>query len=651
MSIKYYDKSGTTPQEILLAGISPVDQILNGTSKNAIANKAVYNALKEKIEKTVSDLVNYYSKSDIYNKAEVRALISTISTMDIQVVNALPTEDISTTTIYFLKPAGATTYDEYVYINNAWVKIGTTDLDLSQYVTNDALTLRLADYYTKAEIATLLTDYVQKDNVYDKDEVDALLDDKQNTLTFDNVPTENSTNVVKSGGVYSTVDDVYKVMGENGAKNLLPYPFYGESTKTSNGITFTDNGDGTVTANGTATADADFYPFFANVGTRKLVTLPAGKYTISGCPSGGSSTSYYIYISLWNEAHTGGVAKGFDYGEGFELILDEETELRGFVVRIVNGHTVSNLTFKPMIRLALDTDLTYQPYAETNYQLTQNKMSYADNGILGAKNLLHYPYVQTTQTKYGVTFTDNGDGTLTIGGTQDGSSNRPYYGCGQWWQTDKTASNYFLKSGSSIIASISTSNDNIGIRVFAFNTSGSAVHDKAVYGSQELTVGPFSTDVYVAVCIETKANSSTIDNVTIYPMLRLASDTDNTWQPYAKSNRELTEDQYINVANGITVEFTQNFTTSYIWTVPNDGWYTLKLQNNAADTGYALTIGLSPYDNETANYIINVIRTVGQAYDFVYATLPLKKNTKIIYKYGNSSIQCQASAIRLYTNS
>ena len=113
----------------------------------------------------------------------------------------------------------------------------------------------------------------------------------------------------------------------------------------------------------------------------------------------------------------------------------------------------------------------------------------------------------------------------------------------------------------------------------------------------------------------------------------------------------MTEDQYINVANGITVEFTQNFTTSYIWTVPNDGWYTLKLQNNAADTGYALTIGLSPYDNETANYIINVIRTVGQAYDFVYATLPLKKNTKIIYKYGNSSIQCQASAIRLYTNS
>ena len=40
-------------------------------------------------------------------------------------------------------------------------------------------------------------------------------------------------------------------------KNLLPYPYH-ESTKTVNGITFTDNGDGSVTASGTATGYADF---------------------------------------------------------------------------------------------------------------------------------------------------------------------------------------------------------------------------------------------------------------------------------------------------------------------------------------------------------------------------------------------------------
>ena len=41
-------------------------------------------------------------------------------------------------------------------------------------------------------------------------------------------------------------------------KNLLPYP-YSDTTKTVNGITFTDNGDGSVTISGTAAADTYFY--------------------------------------------------------------------------------------------------------------------------------------------------------------------------------------------------------------------------------------------------------------------------------------------------------------------------------------------------------------------------------------------------------
>ena len=41
-------------------------------------------------------------------------------------------------------------------------------------------------------------------------------------------------------------------------KNLLPYPYY-NTTKTVNGITFTDNGDGSVTISGTATGGAYFY--------------------------------------------------------------------------------------------------------------------------------------------------------------------------------------------------------------------------------------------------------------------------------------------------------------------------------------------------------------------------------------------------------
>lgn len=289
MSIKIYDKSGSTPQEVLLAGISPVDQILNGTSKNAISNKAVYNALAEKIEVTVENLTNFYNKSQTYNKTEVRALVDAISTMTIEVVNSLPTQDISTTTIYFLKQSGTNVYDQYVYVNNAWVKIGDTQIDLSGYMTTADFNIAIADYYDKSAIDTMIANYYTKaqvddllqnveidvdsalsnssenpvqnkvitaaldgkqglvftgtqtewdalsvaqktsytfcnitdDTDYIGNIVDAVTDGdmsavtsnavhdalatKQNTLTFDNIPTSESNNPVKSGGVYSSL--------------------------------------------------------------------------------------------------------------------------------------------------------------------------------------------------------------------------------------------------------------------------------------------------------------------------------------------------------------------------------------------------------------------------------------------------------------
>ena len=90
------------------------------------------------ITNTVDNLVNYYKKSETFTKQEVNDLISAITTMDIQVVQTLPTEDISTTTIYLVPKTTAGTndaYDEYIYVSNAWEHIGSTDIDLSGYQT------------------------------------------------------------------------------------------------------------------------------------------------------------------------------------------------------------------------------------------------------------------------------------------------------------------------------------------------------------------------------------------------------------------------------------------------------------------------------------------------------------------------------------
>lgn len=135
-----------------VAGHGDVDLILAPDSQNAIANQSVYNALRLKVERTVEDLINYYTKTETYTKAEVDTLIGTISTMTMKIVNALPETDISTTTIYLIK-SGATSYDEYIYVEGVWAKIGSTEINLEEYYTKD-------ETYSQTEIDSLLDNLV-----------------------------------------------------------------------------------------------------------------------------------------------------------------------------------------------------------------------------------------------------------------------------------------------------------------------------------------------------------------------------------------------------------------------------------------------------------------------------------------------------------
>lgn len=160
-------------------------------SYNDLTNKP---DLSNFITNTVDNLVNYYKKSETYTQTEVNNLISAISTMNILVVQTLPTQDISTTTIYLLpRQTGETNnvYDEYIYVSNNWEKIGSTDIDLS-------------NYYTKAEVDTLLAN-IDLSNYYTKTQVDALIPDisgKQDTLVSGtNIKTINNNSILGSGNV------------------------------------------------------------------------------------------------------------------------------------------------------------------------------------------------------------------------------------------------------------------------------------------------------------------------------------------------------------------------------------------------------------------------------------------------------------------
>ena len=101
------------------------------------------------ITKTTQDLVYYYQKGEVYNKDEVDNLISTIPIFSIKVVDALPTTNISTTTLYLLRIEGG--FEEYIYDETeGWVKLGEQDFDLSDYVRWDDI-----NNITDAEIDTI----------------------------------------------------------------------------------------------------------------------------------------------------------------------------------------------------------------------------------------------------------------------------------------------------------------------------------------------------------------------------------------------------------------------------------------------------------------------------------------------------------------
>jgi hypothetical protein len=122
-------------------------------------------------------------------------------------------------------------------------------------------------------------------------------------------------------------------------KNFVVYP-YASGTNTSSGVTFTDNGDGTIKVNGTASKDVYFRASRATA-EEGMFLLPAGTYTISGCPTGGSESTYMVQIVMLDDGLN--VASTInELGGGQDVTLTKDTLCRmNFLVK--SGAKVSNL--------------------------------------------------------------------------------------------------------------------------------------------------------------------------------------------------------------------------------------------------------------------------------------------------------------------
>ena len=171
--------------------------------------------------------------------------------------------------------------------------------------------------------------------------------------------------------------------------NLIPYP-YVETTKTVNGVTFTDNGDGSITVNGTATASVTFV-----IRSEKspLVFNPGKNYYLRGCPSGGSSESgalYALIIQTIDYANS-----FFDYGNG-KMFIPQNMGYYAYIA-VYTGASVNNLVFRPIINEGT-TALPYQLYFKGLKNASFEKIVSTGKNLCGGDNVLKNKVIANAET-------------------------------------------------------------------------------------------------------------------------------------------------------------------------------------------------------------------------------------------------------------
>ena len=214
---------------------------------------------------------------------------------------------------------------------------------------------------------------------------------------MDEVPTQNSGKPVKSGGVFNSEDDIWKANGMLGAKNLYNSQYSAPRTNAETTVTLGD--DGHLIMNGTANADAaqllrpgtTIKPIKdLKVGDKLILSYKviSGNFT-----HGSSSRNTTLYFNNKNNSAVDPIIFPLSLSAGDsdskeialtnECFTDGTLDLKDIQIYMRSGDTFNNFELAIMLRLASDTDNTYQPYAKTNRQLTEVIGDLSQTGLTG----------------------------------------------------------------------------------------------------------------------------------------------------------------------------------------------------------------------------------------------------------------------------
>ena len=288
-------------------------------------------------------------------------------------------------------------------------------------------------------------------------------------------------------------------------KNVVD--FLGKSYKVGE-FTQVINADGSLTITGTTTATYERARAYNNV------PLEPGDYYISG----GSKETGKVYYQV-EVTHADGTTNYIDNGKF--TILDTDTRIN-LMVQTGNYTGVVNYTIYPMINKGT-TQLPFEPYVggipSPNPDYPQDITVSGSDGSVEVvscrKNLLKN--TAESATTNGVTFTVNKDGSVSCTGQPTA------------WTNFKTNNSFILKKGTYKFSS-GANFYNPYIRIMRWSDSKDLYNSRK--GDIQTIVVEEECECFAQISV---SNGYAFTQGTIYPMIRLASDTDDTFEPYTET--------------------------------------------------------------------------------------------------------------------
>lgn len=168
-------------------------------------------------------------------------------------------------------------------------------------------------------------------------------------------------------------------------------------TTINGGVEFAVDEYGRVIANGTATSAETYLDI-----NRGGEIFEAGEYTVSGCPVGGSATTFRMFVYKNVNGENELIGSIFDKSMTFTLETDCNVWVR---TAITLGVTVKDLMFEPMIHKASEKVKEFEPH--TDKYIVPIKGTRKNRAKITA----------VSQIINGVTITVNEDGSIKANGT------------------------------------------------------------------------------------------------------------------------------------------------------------------------------------------------------------------------------------------